>query len=264
MPLLVRAVAFCFAVGAAFALAPLPATRGVVSIELDGLLWDASAVRSGVGSEMRTWLGNRLLIDPPDVFDEMDQIRAQGAEFGMMMPGIGAIQREVVDSIIKTSANVAEDEAKDTADEAIALWLQAFDGCAEALLAPEAVPALKRVRELGFGCCVITSGLGDSKRMPSLAPLVDLTVNTCDFTVPASDAWSVALQVAPANYEKRGAPWVHVGGAAEGGLGPAANAGFSTVALVSGGGEALKGLRPTRCIESLSELPAILEGIVQQ
>ena len=62
--------------------------------------------------------------------------------------------------------------------QAVAAWLQALDSYAEMLLDTEAVPALKALKAAGFGCCAVTSGLGDSVRMGSLAPHLDFTLST--------------------------------------------------------------------------------------
>ena len=72
----------------------------------------------------------------------------------------------------------------------------------------------------------------------------------------ALGSWDVALQVAPAKYE-RGRSWIHVGGATEGGLAPAAKAGLKTVAL----GDATAPDATAR-IARLSELPDAIDGLV--
>ena len=236
------------------AFVPLQAPRGVVSFELDGVLFDARAVRDGVRGELQPWLASQLSATPPDAQEMMDAVRAAGAEFGMMMPGVRAIQREATKKTIASAG--ADEDDEEMVNQALAVWLQAFDSWAEQTLAADAVATIEALRERGFGCCAVTAGLGDSERMPSLAPLLDFTLSTCDFTVPAADAWDVALQVAPAKYE-RGRSWIHVGGATEGGLAPAAKAGLKTVAL----GDATAPDATAR-IARLSELPDAIDGLV--
>ena len=89
------------------AFVPLQAPRGVVSFELDGVLFDARAVRDGVRGELQPWLASQLSATPPDAQEMMDAVRAAGAEFGMMMPGVRAIQREATK---KTIASAGADE----------------------------------------------------------------------------------------------------------------------------------------------------------
>ena len=238
----------------AAAFVPLQAPRGVVSFELDDVLYEASAVRDGVRGELQPWLASRLSAAPPDAQAMMDAVRAAGAEFGMMMPGVRAIQREAMKKTIE-SAGASEDD-EEMVNQAMAIWLQAYDSWAEQTLAADAVAAIEALRERGFGCCAVTAGLGDSERMPTLAPLLDFTLSTCDFTVPATDAWDVALQVAPAKYDG-GRSWIHVGGATEGGLAPAAKAGLKTVAL----GDVTAPDTTVR-IARLSELPDVIDGLV--
>ena len=50
----------------AAAFVPLQAPRGVVSFELDDVLYEASAVRDGVRGELQPWLASRLSAAPPD------------------------------------------------------------------------------------------------------------------------------------------------------------------------------------------------------
>ena len=54
--------------------------------------------------------------------------------------------------------------------------------------------------DAGVVCCAVTSGLGDSARTPSLAPLLAFTLSTYEFTIGASEAWWTALQVAPMKF----------------------------------------------------------------
>jgi hypothetical protein len=251
---------------------PLPASRGVVSFELAGVLWDHAKVRDGVRSELQTFLRNELQVNGPsdseplDAFDELDALIAKGGEFGFALPGIVPIQKEVVQTIVAASG-WQEGARADVEADALATWLQSYDSFAEMFLDKEAVATLQALKEKGFACCAVTNGLGDSKRMPSLAPLLDFTLNTFEFTVPPSEGWDVAFQFAPIKYGGA-VPWVHVGGAVEGGLVASGAASVKMVAL--GGDESLKALKeakatfrsPTATVSSLSELPDLIEGLM--
>ena len=243
----------------AAALAP---PRGVVSFELAGVLWDAQMVRSGVRSEMQTWLRDRLRVarlshfEPLDLLDEFDSMKSQGEEFGFMMPGILTVQKETLGTIA-TAAGLDGDAKAQAVDEGVAAWLQSHDSYAEMLVDTAAASALSALRDRGFACCAITSGVGDSARVPSLAPLLDWTLNTYEFTTSADVQWDVAFQVALAKYGGS-VPWVHVGGAAEGGLAAAAARGIGTIALGEADGDGSSGAR----IGSLAELPDAVDGVL--
>lgn len=234
----------------ALAVGPLPASKGVVSFELDGVLLDSDLVRQGVRAEMQGWLRERLSHSPLDVYEQFDLLKKQGEDYGFMMPGIQTVMMESLKTVV-AAAGVEEHERGGLVEEGLGVWLSAHSGFAELQVAPQAVTALEALRAAGFGCCAITSSVGDTDRLPSLAPLVDFTLSMYDFTVGYLEAWDVAFQVGKFKYEQ-GVPWVHVGGAVEGGLAPAGAAGLLTVGL--GDATTLEGT-PTRCISSLDELP---------
>lgn len=227
--------------------------RGVVSVELSGL-WDVQSVRSGCRYELQNWLKERLGVEPPDVHTEMDRLLEQGAEFGMMLPGVNAIQREALKiSLAASGALEDEEERSEVEVEALAVWLQALDAAAEHALDGDAIAALENLKGLGVECCGITDTPSDSARMPTLAPLLDFTQNTYDFTVPAEDAWGVALQVTSAKFG--GAPLLHVGSSASS-VHAAAAANFKAIAL--GDVDAVSAARVAR----LSDLPDAVERLL--
>jgi phosphoglycolate phosphatase-like HAD superfamily hydrolase len=247
-------------VGAGLGTAP----RGVISFELDNCLWDKNmlqrAVRGELQEHLRSVLQQQSTLEPLDAYEELESLKAQGAELGMMCSGIHAVQKEALRIVIAT-AGLDEEESVAATEKALKQWQKSQDVHAEMLLENEAVPMLKELRERGFACCAITNSIGDSARTPSLAPLIDFTLNTYDFTVGAAEAWDVALQVAPAKMGAMGVPWVHVGGDAEGGLVRAAAAGMKTVA-VSGREESPEGSAASMRIGSLSELPDAVEKLL--
>ena len=191
--------------------AGIAALRGVVSFELDNVLWDSNKIRTGVSAELRNFLADRGVEQSLDVYAELERLKQQGSQYGMMQPGAKAIQKECL-SIVLAAAGVTEESKDDLLIETLAMWLQLQDTEANRWVAEEAVSALSALKEKGFACCAIT-GIGDTTRTPVLAPLVEFTLCTYDFTVPADTMWDVSMQVAPAKIpEAMGLPWVHVGG----------------------------------------------------
>ena len=78
----------------------------------------------------------------------------------------------------------------------------------------------------------ISSSIGSTERMPSLASLVDWTASTYDLISPAALMVDLALQVAQMARYAPGVPWIYVGGATEGGIPQAAAArGVRTIGL---------------------------------
>lgn len=238
-------------------LASVPAApRAVVSFEFDGIFWDGYKVRSGVRSEIQGFLRERLsCTEPIDIQEQFEKLKQQGAEFGMMSPGILPVMREALRAAA-VGSGMEQDREQEVLTEALATWLQSHDSHAEALLEPTAVSTLQQLRTRDFALCAITNTLADTKRMPSLAPLIDFTLCTYEFTVGAQEAWDVAFQVAQAGKYPPGLPWVHVGGVSEGGLGPASALGFKTVAVGDGD------VQCTHSIASLAELPDVLEQLL--
>jgi len=246
--------------------------RGVVSFELDGVLWDSALVRAGCRTELQDFLKSRLSVstlssyEPLDVYDEMDALRKQGAENGFMLPGIQTVQVEALRLAISGSG-LTEEEQKAIASDALVQWLRSHDAYAGLVLEEAAVPALQELRARGFRCCAITNSIGNSKRLSSLDPHMDFTLNTYDFTVGAEEAWDVAFQVAPAKFLGQGAPegaWVHVCGKVEGSLALAAQRGLKTVALCDAKDVlslATGGVNPTARVSLLSELPDLIDGM---
>ena len=59
-------------------------------------------VRSAVRAELQPWLRTRSRVDrlshyePLDAYEQFETYCSEGAEFGMMNPGIQAVQREAV------------------------------------------------------------------------------------------------------------------------------------------------------------------------
>lgn len=248
--------------------------RGVVSFELDDVLWDSALVRAGCKTELQDFLKSRLSVstlsnyEPLDVYDEMDALRKQGAENGFMLPGIQTLQVEALRLAISGSGSpLTEEEQKATAADALVQWLRSHDAYAGLLLEEAVVPVLQELQARGFRCCAITNSIGNSKRLSSLDPHMDFTLNTYDFTVGAEEAWDVAFQVAPAKFLGQGAPegaWVHVCGKVEGSLALAAQRGLKTVALCDAKDVlslATGGVNPTARVSSLSELPDLVDGM---
>ena len=243
--------------------AGIAALRGVVSFELDNVLWDSNKIRTGVSSELRNFLADRGVEQPLDVYGELERLKEQGSQYGMMQPGAKAIQKECL-SIVLAAAGVTEESKDDLLIETLAMWLQLQDTEANRWVAEEAVSALSALKEKGFACCAITSGIGDTTRTPVLAPLVEFTLCTYDFTVPADTMWDVSMQVAPAKIpEAMGLPWVHVGGPTEGGLAALGKQSrIKTIAVGEAG--TLEGATPTKAIASLRELVDAVEEMVPE
>ena len=152
----------------ALAGSPFAAPRGIISFELEGVMYDRELVRSGAGSELEGFLRGRLRSDkfePGDAYAELDALLKRGEEFGFSLPGVANLQRE---ALLACCLNSGLDDAaqQEVADEALSVWCQAHDSFAEQLLEPSALPALRTLRERGFGLCAITSSLGNSERMP--------------------------------------------------------------------------------------------------
>ena len=139
----------------------LPPPRAVVSFELGGVLWDPSMVRSAVRAELQPWLRTRSRVDrlshyePLDAYEQFETYCSEGAEFGMMNPGIQAVQREAVRASVAESG-MDDDALDEAADEGVGVWTSAHDAYAEMLLDSEAVPALERLRDAGVVCCAVT------------------------------------------------------------------------------------------------------------
>ena len=255
------------------ALVSVPTPRAVVSFELDDVLWDAKSVRSGARSELQDWLRGRLRPDrqssfePMDAYEAFDALKKKGEEFGFMLPGIITVQREALKIVVGTESGLPESEHEDVANEALAQWLQSHDAFAEMSLEPGAVEALQALRDSGIACCAVTNSIGDTARMPSLAPLVDQTICTYEFTTGASEAWEVAFQVMQARYAM-GTPWIHVGRAkGEGGVAQLAtpgppDLGIRTVAL-GPPPDRDEEHPPTTRAESLTDLVAVVEGLLE-
>ena len=249
----------------------LPPPRAVVSFELGGVLWDPSMVRSAVRAELQPWLRTRSRVDrlshyePLDAYEQFETYCSEGAEFGMMNPGIQAVQREAVRASVAESG-MDDDALDEAADEGVGVWTSAHDAYAEMLLDSAAVPALERLRDAGVVCCAVTSGLGDSARTPSLAPLLAFTLSTYEFTIGASEAWWTALQVAPMKFNPPafGLPQIHVGGAAEGGLAALGSekSTLQTVQTIAVGADAADAPATAR-VGSLAELPDAVEALLR-
>ena len=249
----------------------LPPPRAVVSFELGGVLWDPSMVRSAVRAELQPWLRTRSRVDrlshyePLDAYEQFETYCSEGAEFGMMNPGIQAVQREAVRASVAESG-MDDDALDEAADEGVGVWTSAHDAYAEMLLDSAAVPALERLRDAGVVCCAVTSGLGDSARTPSLAPLLAFTLSTYEFTIGASEAWWTALQVAPMKFNPPafGLPQIHVGGAAEGGLAALGSekSTLQTVKTIAVGADAADAPATAR-VGSLAELPDAVEALLR-
>ena len=250
----------------------LPPPRAVVSFELGGVLWDPSMVRSAVRAELQPWLRTRSRVDrlshyePLDAYEQFETYCSEGAEFGMMNPGIQAVQREAVRASVAESG-MDDDALDEAADEGVGVWTSAHDAYAEMLLDSAAVPALERLRDAGVVCCAVTSGLGDSARTPSLAPLLAFTLSTYEFTIGASEAWWTALQVAPMKFNPPafGLPQIHVGGAAEGGLAALGSekSTLQTVKTIAVGADAADAPATAR-VGSLAELPDAVEALLHR
>mmetsp|Transcript_22760 Transcript_22760/g.68335 ORF Transcript_22760/g.68335 Transcript_22760/m.68335 type:complete len:231 (-) Transcript_22760:22-714(-) len=219
------------------ALTLLAAAHGlqpIVAVELE-TLWKNSDVRKTAGNEVNRWIEERLGGEVPNVYEEFDLLAAQGAEFGMMQPGVFAVARETLSIVATASGAFAredaaageETEAKEAFEqEALACWLQAHDAACEQHLDPACLKTLTGLDAERYG---ITASLSDHARLPSLAAHLAGTTNTYDFTVPAADAWDVCLQVILAQYPGRKAYFV---GTSEVGVASAEKLGMETVPTV--------------------------------
>ena len=225
----------------------------LITFDLDDTLWDVAPVMHGAEASLRDWLAVQAPRLGPVPVEHLWAIRKRllGAE-PMLKHRLSELRRRILFHAL-TDAGYAEVESHELAEQGFQVFLAARH---QVELFPEVHPTLERLA-MRYTLGVITNGNADVRRL-GLADYFRFTLCAEELGIGKPDPHPFQIALQRANVEAGQA--VHIGDHPGDDIAGARASGLRAI-WFNPQGKAWEGEHtPDAQIQSLAELPALLEG----